>query len=288
MLSVVLVAAAAACNKSAGPTTDGSSHSEPLDRPDPGSAPITDTGPAVDKSKFPGSQQAPARIELGTAGEQPRKALRLAPKVGQEQRLSTVITNKPDGSDAVTVRADVLARVTAVDPDGVIRVVTTFSEVSLPGVPRGELLAASIEKAEVVQTVTPQGAILSSQLSGAPEELVGRLIEQLTRGVGVQAHLPEQAVGLGASWTARSVRGGDDPLHQTDTYTLSSQEGSVSELSVKLEQRTESSSTHTRGEGLIRIDASKPLPVLARANGRIEIRLAPGDPMVVEFDLSMK
>ncbi|WP_020111984.1 hypothetical protein [Rhodococcus sp. 114MFTsu3.1] len=128
-------------------------------------------------------------------------------------------------------------------------------------------------------TVTDGGAVtaLSITPADAAQDAARAAIEQaLNQAVYRSISFPEEDLGIGAVWTAQQQVISGLTLNQTTTATLRAREGDVLTIDLRIDQTPESTTLELpddagqlaidnytmSGTGTLRIDLTKPLPVL--------------------------
>lgn len=201
--------------------------------------------PATDEPPGGASHlQADVEVTLEDNGESPREELRFSYDEGDEfdLELSMGISLDQSIGDTPGMSLEIDGIVTPftieVDSvtDGVADFTTTYGKPRVTGRPNPE-----IEKSlAALEGETMQGQIDELGLSGTTSDPLeedstglGSLVTQQNGGLSyVSAPLPEEAVGVGATWTTVKTETLPNGLEQTTSadYTLVSKKGSLVEL----------------------------------------------------------
>lgn len=181
---------------------------------------------------------APMRVALLTQGAEPRQPMRYGYKLGASR--TTVLLLHPEFTREDEMASDVklpdlAMRITLTvghRDDAGARIDGRFDDIlvasELPKeVDRGALdrALAATKKLQLVLSVDDHGRIRSFETKGGDPADPGpaQLVEQMKTGIGsLLVPLPDEPIGLGATWQGVSRVSGRTPLLQFTTYTLSS------------------------------------------------------------------
>ncbi len=257
--------------------------------------------PALAQDKpavVPAAESKAPKVTLLNAGGEPRATLRIAPKVGQKQRVDMTmklhLSTSVDGTAMPTEAAPPITMtmdctVTRVDPDGTMRYEFTLSAAGVaPGVegagdaPAREKMAASLKSVVGLQGFaesTSRGVVTSCDVkspAGATPEMAA-VVQNLRSSLAqMSLPLPEEPIGPGGQWkTDWSLNTGGVSMTQTAVYTLEGVQGRVARTSVKLTQnagaqdipssnpkvRTKLKALSGMGEGYVNFGLDRPIPL---------------------------
>ncbi len=200
-------------------------------------------------------------VTLISAGNEPRRAVRFSPEVGQIQKSDLIVkmsqkilvggmamASQPIPPQKMTMET----KVTDVSSDGDISFEFEYTNMKVIDDPnRPSPIAATLEKMlEPMIGSTGQGVVTNRGMTrsgkfNVPDDLSPQL-KQLLAGMEdamnrLSSPVPEEAIGEGAQWkiTQRVVANGMK-LTQTSIHTVTSMSKDGFEMSVKLEQEAES------------------------------------------------
>lgn len=268
--------------------------------------------PAAEAANAP--QSAPvasapvAGVKLLSAGEEPRKVLRLHPKAGDKQSLSMVMKlameiqvgqmqNQAIKLPAIKMPMEVTVK--SVSPEGDISFESVMGDPSM-GEDGGDPQVAAAMKAAIgsVKGMTSKGIMTSRAIAKATEmrlptganPQISQALDQMKDSFSqLSAPFPEEAVGTGAKWEyTQLIKSQGMTLTQTATYELLSIDGdsiaTKSSFSQTAANQKISSSAMPgmkvdltkmsgRGTGEFKLDLGQLLPVEARSDSHSEISM---------------
>jgi hypothetical protein len=272
------------------------------------------TGPATAAStaataKPPAAAAGAPRINLLDAGAEPRKLLRLTPKPGDTQTMGLTLKMgikmkmgemEMPPMNLPAISTDTTATVKEVSPTGDITYETTVSEASVADDADAEdqVLEAmkgalnSVKGMSGTGTMSSRGINLTTNMK-APDTAnpqVRQTIDQMQESMDrVAAHLPEEAVGVGAKWESRTTPVSQGmTINQTGTYELVAIEGDRITLKIGLTQtaanqkisnpsmpgmKVDVVKMSSKGAGKTILDLSKILPIEAALDIKTEMTM---------------
>lgn len=296
-------AASVAVDLAAGEATNEGSEHWPIPKPDVSQVPLVEDS-----------------VTLQTAGDEPRSALRFSPEPGASKtvelamsmEVSMTVGNKtidPSKLPVVTVQMMVTA---APDPSGATvyaYAVTSASREPMEGA--SERLKKAMDTA--VEGMEDSRGSLTIDARGRRTAAEYKLPDVPTPNLrpslaGFQQSfsqlfvvLPEDAVGVGGSWSSTShFELSGIPIEQRATYTLESKKGDTLTLAVAFEQSAtgpaeapagvalEDTQFGGRGSGTLTVKLDSPFPVDAKAQSRSRVQSSismGGAAQPVEMDL---
>jgi len=283
------------------------------------SASAKEQKPVVAEPELPAD--AP-KVELLSAGSDPKKELRYAFQKGQSQqwvmkhlmKMSIEGAKRPPGNmPEIAFTFEVEAA--KVEPNGVghLRFSYSKAEIGESGLPariRTEMTKGlkEISKVKGTQVVTDRGFILQSDLdvSGVTDERLQVLLDSMRQSIKQMANpLPKEAVGVGAKWKViHDVDTMGMELTQTANYEVVSMDGSNVELKVTVEQKAEDTElampgmpdsakvevkeVDSNGKGTMTIDLESLLPTSnLRFETKVVTRKAKGPEVSMNMDLTL-
>lgn len=200
------------------------------------------------------NNQPITKIDLLTAGTGDKKQLRFTPLINSRQ-ISTLTLKVDDRNLNVGIPATKLTMeivVTQIAPNGDISFDFTYKNVDIvaePGTPpavidpiRRSLASLVGLSGAVVVDSRGQTKSTSTKLPQGLDPTTQQIFEQLSNSLGqLYAPLPEEAVGLGARWrTSQELNVNGIQLTQSAIYELVSNQGSVLQLKMLVEQEAQS------------------------------------------------
>jgi hypothetical protein len=274
-------------------------------------------GIATIASPARGQDVAAPVITVQDAGDRPRAELRyvLAEGASQQSRLivNTRITQEVDGDErsgeSPEIEIDVTSAVGVPTQDSLV-VTSTIDDVSVgegQGANQIEDAAEPLIGFTVTVEMTNRGEVLSAEgdIPADFDETASQLLEQfIQQARSFTVAFPEEPVGDGARWTARteSTISGIQ-LRQTARYEVTSLTDEGVELSVKITQRAprqtfddpasgievELVSSKGSGDGVTTIAFDQPLPTEAETEVFVRQKLrAQGDSISQTVDLNAR
>ena len=267
----------------------------------------TNPPPAVvDGGSVGGSTAASggAQVKLLEAGAEPRQVLRLQPKAGDKQSVSTTLKMEIEAMGnpmkLPTMKSPMDVTITSVAPNGDItyEIVTgeiTATDDSDATSPVGAAFKDALGgTAGMKSTATMSNRGLGKSDFKAPtgaNAQTRQVVEQLGDALEMAVvQLPEEAVGPGAKWEAKkSMKNQGISLNQTTTFELVSVEGSVLKIKSKQvqtapNQKIESpqapgmkldlSKFSGKGSADITLDLGKIIPTSAKTDSQSEVEMS--------------
>ncbi|MEM1033760.1 MAG: hypothetical protein AAGN82_25720 [Myxococcota bacterium] len=198
----------------------------------------------------------PGRLELISAGSEPRQTLRFAPKVGQVDALSmtmkvgmaaSVGDKKVPSGNFPPMMLKLTLKVAEVTPDGDIAYdfLVTGADAKTKGLPadQARLVQKGVSglvglggRARVTGTGITRDVVIKPPKGGSAQ--LAPVMQSMEQAMNeVLAPLPEEAVGKGAKWKfVRTARQSGVLVTQTATYELLGVKPGKIKLGVELEQ----------------------------------------------------
>lgn len=216
---------------------------DPSATPGSGSAPVAGTGSSIGATSPGEAIEAPSTVELVSAGAEPRQRLTYALAKGVKSAIELSIDvdfkAKEVGGPMPTMTMAMELGAEAVLADGKMRVRSTVTRVTAKDRPGAKFSADTVsaqgmmlEGIGVVGTLAPNGSLSDAHLDFGDKHLPPELQSQLsslTKGFErVALALPDQPVGIGATWrTRKEVIESGAHMSSTTTIVLEKIEGSV-------------------------------------------------------------
>lgn len=240
-------------------------------------APVSASRPATPNVKAPAAANG-SQVKLLQAGAEPRKALRLAPKAGDQQTLGITMKMGMDlkmgemempAMKIPPISMDMTVAIKEVSPTGDISYEMVMGEATM-----GEDPDASPEIAEAMKTslggvkgmtgtckVSNRGINLGVEMkasSGANAQMQQALDQVKDSMDRVSSPLPEEAVGPGAKWeSGTTVKSQGMTIKQTATYELVSFEGGRATIKTTITQNAANQKISNPSMAGIKVDVTK-------------------------------
>lgn len=277
--------------------------------PAPPDAPGTGDTKSVAKSAVgSGAQPSGVDVKLLSAGNEPRKALRLAPKAGDTQKalMTLQMAMGPGGGELMKIPAIKIAlqiETKSVTPEGDINNEMRIEDVTLDEASGGAAQMAEAMKAGlgtvkgmvVASTITDRGVSKKVEVKypAGADPTARQAMEQMKDSfMNTQVVLPEEAVGPDAKWEIKQkIKTQGMTIDQKVTQHLVS----VAENVVTMESVIEQSAANQKvanpampqlkvdltkltgsSKGQMTVDLSKVLPTAATIDGGAEMLMSAG------------
>jgi hypothetical protein len=245
-----------------------------------------------------------AQVKLLEAGAEPRQVLRLQPKAGDKQSVSTTLKMEIEmmGSPMKlpSMKSPMDVTITTVAPNGDITYEIVTGEITATdegdaASPVGAAFKDALGgTAGMKSTATMSNRGLGKSEFKAPADAnpqTRQVVEQLADALEMAVvPLPEEAVGPGAKWESKqSMKNQGISLTQTTTYELVSVEGSVLKIKSKQVQtapnqkienpqapgmKLDLSKFSGKGSADISLDLGKIIPTSAKTDMQSEVEMS--------------
>lgn len=197
------------------------------------------------------------KVELLSAGADPKKELRYAFKKGSKEKIDLTTTTKlamtmagktMDAPSTPPVSMIVSLEVLSVDDSGVAKRKLAVEKVRMEGAPpaapgQPDIAAqlGSLEKLRGRDEVDSRGVVraIKMEFAGSNDPQLKAIANSMEQNFGqLGAPFPEEAVGVGAKWRVKTrLEQLGFRLEQTATYKLSSLDGDKGKLEITIQQK---------------------------------------------------
>jgi len=253
------------------------------------------------------AQPSGVDVKLLSAGNEPRKALRLAPKAGDMQKamMTLQMAMGPGGGELMKIPAIKIAfevETKSVAPEGInneIRIEDVTLDEASGGAPQmAEAMKAALGTVKgmvIANTITDRGASRKVEVKYPPgaDPTARQSMEQMKDSfMNAQVLLPEEAVGPDAKWEMKQkIKTQGMTIDQKVTQHLVAVEENVLTIESVIEQsaanqkianpampqlKMDLSKLTGSSKGQMTVDLSKILPTKAAINGGAEMSLSTG------------
>ncbi len=267
------------------------------------------------------------QVKLISAGDEPRKALRLHPAVGTKQSLTMTMKMEMDmgaatgGMPPMTMPEMKLgtdATVRSVAPNGDITFDLLFTESGIvgdtdPSNPMSAMMAdgmATLKGSTATSTMSDRGTMISKsfKVSENAAPMVRQSFEQSKESF-TQITLPEEAVGVGAKWEVKEKQSTQGmSVDQTSLFEITAIQGDILTLRATVNQHAANQKIEnpsmpgmkmdltkltSEGSGTGKVDLSKVLPIQVEMKMKSETSMSMNlggqkQPMTMKMDMTMR